>query len=257
MLKLRAFFRRYQTSPVLEKRAILLLALPALGWAWVFRSRKAWMSLECGKIPENCPASELWAVDRFTIELGSRTADVLSDWGQNFSGILAAGVPLLLTGWIITRSRSLRLALPQLRLYGVEFLLLLEATLWNGFINEAVRSWVQRPRPFVYLNPVKHGFSAAHYTSFYSGHTSFAALAGVSLVLALYSRRAPGWAVKLGAITALLLTIMTGTGRVLSARHFPTDVIAGALIGALIALVIGYLHRVNSGFSARAQGELS
>ncbi|NDD93043.1 phosphatase PAP2 family protein, partial [bacterium] len=88
------------------------------------------------------------------------------------------------------------------------------------------------------------GGAVDHYTSFYSGHTSFAALASTCAVIsALNARPALRWSVlSLG----VLLTSFTGAFRVIAGRHFITDVVFGALAGAAIALAVNGLHREST-----------
>jgi YegS/Rv2252/BmrU family lipid kinase len=73
--------------------------------------------------------------------------------------------------------------------------------------------------------------------SFPSGHaSSSAALAGVLIVLAWMFIRRAGLrrAVYVGAVA---LALVVGADRVLLGRHFPTDVIAGWLLGAFVVLL--------------------
>ena len=69
-----------------------------------------------------------------------------------------------------------------------DILIIVDAVFTNGAVNELTRLAVQRPRPFVYANPQGEGGNPAHYTSFYSGHTSFAAVSLMSLLLILAGR---------------------------------------------------------------------
>src|SRR5262249_42708323 len=98
---------------------------------------------------------------------------------------------------------------------------------------------------FVYSNPALRGTDPSHYTSFYSGHTSFAALAGLSLFLILLARGAPTWLIAIAAMSWQGLTIATGYFRVMAGRHFLTDVIAAAWIGSAAALVVFLAHKLQ------------
>jgi membrane-associated phospholipid phosphatase len=152
-------------------------------------------------------------------------SDYLSFWTQDASAVLA-----LATFFLFMR-----------RKFWPHVVLLLQCTFINGTLNEAVRLVVQRPRPFVYFDPQQYGGAHAHYTSFYSGHTSFAALACTCAVLA--SLDAKPWVRRLVATAALLLTVATGLLRVTGSRHFITDVSFGALVGVAIAIAVNGLHR--------------
>jgi YegS/Rv2252/BmrU family lipid kinase len=73
--------------------------------------------------------------------------------------------------------------------------------------------------------------------SFPSGHAaSTAALAGVVIVLAIMLVRRSGLRRTIGAV-AVLVALLVGLDRVLLGRHFPTDVLAGWLLGAAVTLL--------------------
>ncbi|MEN9722042.1 MAG: hypothetical protein RJB38_28 [Pseudomonadota bacterium] len=154
-------------------------------------------------------------------------ADHLSYWTQDLAGVLAIS-----TAWYFSKSRKEG---------AIKTLLLLQCTFINGALIEFTRLAVQRPRPFVYFDPLGQGHAVAHYTSFYSGHTSFAALASTCAVLfCLDSKKSTR--ITIGAI-AVSLTVLTGALRVLASRHFISDVIFGAFIATGIALAVNLLHR--------------
>lgn len=99
----------------------------------------------------------------------------------------------------------------------------------EGFGATALTTWalkesVRRPRPFA-------GGGQMH--SFPSGHTSGAFCAATCI------ERNSG----IGAgIPAYALAALTGYSRVDSARHYPSDVLAGAAIGILSARIFDGLH---------------
>ncbi len=181
------------------------------------------------------------ALDRFAIGRQNDRIDGYSFTTQYGAGYLAVGIP---AAWMIARA-VLRLSSPTLALaeFGVDFLVLAEATLWNGVSMEAVRLTVQRPRPFVFQDPVHFGTNPAHYTSFYSGHTSFAALASASSFLAIAGRGAPPLALVATGAIGVVMIVLTGVFRVVAGRHYPTDTIAGAIAGLFIAGLLAWLHR--------------
>jgi undecaprenyl-diphosphatase len=87
---------------------------------------------------------------------------------------------------------------------------------------------VARQRPFVDHPHAAHLFikHAADY-GFPSDHTSGAFAIAVALLL---RHRWAGW-------VALVLAVLVGLGRVMIGVHYPTDVLAGAVLGTLCALV--------------------
>ncbi len=79
--------------------------------------------------------------------------------------------------------------------------------------------------------------------SFFSGHASLtAAVASTATYLAFArSPRSPRPWVTLGV--GALATALTSVGRVRGGKHFPTDVVAGAMAGVGIGILVPHLHR--------------
>lgn len=120
-----------------------------------------------------------------------------------------------------------------------------EAVVWSGAVQDIVRRAVRRPRPFMYtpgLNPGAREGPEADF-SFFSGHTSNT-FAMATATAYTYSLRHPHsksqwlvWTLAMaGASTEPIL-------RTLSGEHFPTDCIVGALVGASFGILIPALHR--------------
>jgi undecaprenyl-diphosphatase len=101
-------------------------------------------------------------------------------------------------------------------------------------IAQVVARLVERPRPFVADPGAVHLF--AHHAAdpgFPSDHATAAFAIGVALLL---RRRAWG-------IAVLLAAIVLAVGRVAMGIHYPSDVLAGALLGTVVALA---LHRPSA-----------
>jgi membrane-associated phospholipid phosphatase len=122
-----------------------------------------------------------------------------------------------------------------------------EALLFQSGLTFMLKSLVARTRPFVYnddpaIQPEKKLIIYAR-RSFPSAHASTAFTSAVFLG-SVYSRLNPNssarpwiWAGGLAGAS------ITGISRILAGQHFPTDVLAGAAIGALTGWVVPALHR--------------
>ncbi|NDG84008.1 MAG: phosphatase PAP2 family protein [Proteobacteria bacterium] len=206
------------------RRHFLGILIPGFLYPGLFFSRPLWFHPRCAATPSPCTPDGLNGIDQIALSHHSVFADFCSNILQNSVGVAAFVLP-----WILIRPwpKALRLNLT-----------LLSITLWNAVSLEAVRALVQRPRPQVFAAPLSEGLNIHLYTSFYSGHTSFVALATGFTVLWLGSSRPESRILKGAALLlAVLLTAATGVLRVMGGRHFPTDVIAGALIGTGICIL--------------------
>jgi membrane-associated phospholipid phosphatase len=194
-------------------------ALIPLGLGYALFLARPWIYQPwCSITPDRCTQSSVNRFDQLAFQWGSIQADFWSNVLQNSVGVLYFGLPLALAAF---RLRSWNHSLHQLVIF-------IQVMLWNFFGLEGVRAIAQRPRPLVFAAPLSEGLNIHHYTSFYSGHTSFVALATTGIALYLAPKKWP-WALYLVA------TFTTGALRVVGGRHYPTDVLAGAILGTLIA----------------------
>lgn len=100
----------------------------------------------------------------------------------------------------------------------------------SALLGEAVlKPLIGRLRPF-YINPVSLKIAAPRGFSFPSGHSASSFAAAVSIYL--YDKR-------LGA-AALIAAALVAFSRLYFYVHFPSDVFAGALLGAFVALGVNY-----------------
>ena len=126
---------------------------------------------------------------------------------------------------------------------GIDLVLFTQTAGINGMLTEIAHDFARRPRPFVYGDPNGRGRDPQNYTSFYSGHTSFASAAAAFLILTLLARGAPVWLLVLVGAGAELLVASTALFRMLAGRHFLSDVVCGALAGSAVALCVALAHR--------------
>lgn len=120
-----------------------------------------------------------------------------------------------------------------------------ESTLLSLGLTNTVKELVRRPRPYLYNPDVP---AALHNPredrlSLWSGHTAHtAAIAFATAGLVQRSGAPLGWKTATWIAAAGAPALM-GYLRVRSGKHFPTDAMAGYLMGAAVGIGTSYLHR--------------
>lgn len=170
------------------------------------------------------------AFDRAATRNSSASARKGSDLVLNLSGAL----PLLLLAGNTPRKDAGKLGL-----------LFVETMAINYGLTNIIKSTARRPRPYVFdesLDPttiIRSNDRAA----FLSGHTSVSATGGFffARVFSDYypnSKLKPAvWAMGAG------LPALTGYLRFRAGQHYPSDIIAGYLLGATIGYLVPTLHK--------------
>jgi undecaprenyl-diphosphatase len=131
----------------------------------------------------------------------------------------------------------------------VDAVMYAETISMTEMITDITKIAVRRPRPIDYLNCGQGTAldTCANNTdlqlSFFSGHAATVASIGATATYLAFRRapRTPRPWITLGAATAL--TAFVSYERVRSGNHFPTDVIAGAMVGAAVGVLVPHLHR--------------
>lgn len=114
-----------------------------------------------------------------------------------------------------------------------------DVLLVNAALVEGAKYVFQRPLPRTYAGDPKLVSSSGGYRSFYSGHTStaFAALTATAYTMRLRrGEQVWPWIVAAGVGASV------GVERVAAGRHFPSDVIVGAVAGTLVGIGVPWLH---------------
>jgi hypothetical protein len=129
--------------------------------------------------------------------------------------------------------------------FGQIFLMYTEVIALNGSITQFSKASVGRYRPYAYNPdaPLDVKFKKTTRRSFFSGHVSHVASLSfftASIYCDLYPDSKFKTLVWAGAITAPAITAYL---RVRAGRHFPTDVIVGYGVGALVGYFIPKLHK--------------
>jgi undecaprenyl-diphosphatase len=109
----------------------------------------------------------------------------------------------------------------------------------GGFVlSAALKYGFDRARPDL----VPHG-SHVYTASFPSGHSMMAAVTYLTLA-ALLARTQDRWRVRILLLaTAAVVTVLVGFSRVYLGVHWPTDVLAGWIIGSAWAIVCWLMAR--------------
>lgn len=107
-----------------------------------------------------------------------------------------------------------------------------ESLLWAWGLKELGKTLVRRNRPWT-----------DETDSFPSGHTTLA-FTGAAFATAAFERVFPGspWTLPLG-VASYGLAAGAAALRVISGNHYPSDVVAGALIGTLAGVIVPAVHR--------------
>lgn len=191
--------------------------------------------------------SELFPWDRPVAGRYSESADRVSDW----AAVLGVA-PLALAGasWGLGDASGTDFA--------AYTLMFAQALALQSGVNLMVRSLEFWPRPYVYA---KDGYGSGSqdvvekaedargeaYGSFFSGHTSAAFTIAVftgewfSEVYPNSPYQGIVWA------TALSAASFEGALRIAAGKHYPTDVVVGALVGSGISLAVIKIHKKRDG----------
>ena len=202
----------------------VMVASSVIGLGWLLQDEVG----PAACVP-NCDRGRLPAFDRF----------VAGRYDENFKLGSDIAVAAVLVG-----SAGLLL----FELGAVELVIASEAVLVSAALTVALMYAVRRPRPFLYGQdaPLEERESGGAAMSFPSGHTANAFAAVTALFSIWHAHRprsaAPYWALAIGGA----LAASVGAGRVVSGDHFPSDVLAGALIGSAIGWATPELHRTGS-----------
>ncbi|MGZ3698083.1 MAG: phosphatase PAP2 family protein [Bdellovibrionota bacterium] len=228
----------------LRRRDFVLTILPLLLWWLSSTAIRTWViSPHCVSAPTSCTAEHVLGIDRYSLGFENMAADDASHVIQLAAATLAVLIPV---GFEIV---SLPWA-SVLAAVGTDLVVLAQVAFWNGVGVELSHLLIQRPRPFVYKDPGNLGRDPSHYTSFYSGHTSFVTAMMLGILLVLFARGARRRVLIPLAATAQVMVIATAYFRILAGRHFLTDTLVASVAGGLVAWVVVRSHLTRGKRSA-------
>ncbi len=175
-------------------------------------------------------ANHIWKLDRFVTKQWNTKAAISSDVFMIGSMVL----PSLLLINKQVRSEA-----------GVITLMYAETWLLNAGITNLTKELFKRKRPFVYNPnaPLSKKMKADATSSFFSGHTSFAASSSFFMAK-VYADTNPNSRYKPYVWSAAAtIPLTTAILRIIAGKHFPTDVFVGYIIGATTGILVPHLHR--------------
>jgi membrane-associated phospholipid phosphatase len=137
--------------------------------------------------------------------------------------------------------------------YGEDMLIVGETLAINYLLNNIVKYGVRRARPFSYNSQYQNNTDKtgeARYEdpdaalSFYSLHSSFSFAAATSFSY-LFTQRHSGDYAQVVPVWLLTYALATTTAvlRVEAGKHFWSDIVVGAVVGASLGILIPYLHK--------------
>jgi len=175
-----------------------------------------------------CDAGRVPAFDRWALGLCSAAAATLSD-------VLVLALPVGALG--------LDLASEHGRAFWPDAVVILQAISLGTLVVELTKLAVRRTRPYVYGLPTANLPSEADASlSFFSGHTTIAFASAVAGAEVFRRRHRGDSAVPIVWATGVALASTVAVTRVLAGKHFPSDVLAGAIVGTALGLLLPALH---------------
>ena len=155
-----------------------------------------------------------------------------ADW---LDGFMKAVTFLGNGGWFFIMLGIVLAVYPKTRTYG--FLVLAALAVDAVILNLGLKNMVHRARPYDQFADLIPLVGRLGDFSFPSGHSGCAfATAGVLCLALPGEKKVFGWGM-------LVLAVIIALSRLYVGVHFPTDVLAGAMIGFLSALFVVYLYR--------------
>ena len=131
-------------------------------------------------------------------------------------------VPVCVVYWTVSKERGEQMAL---------------CIMASLFFNNALKAVFMRPRPIGAEGIRSLRVETATGSSFPSGHTQNTA--------AVYTALACGFRKRWLAVLAAVITVLVGLSRLYLGVHWPSDVAAGALLGAGISFALSRLSYYN------------
>jgi hypothetical protein len=109
-------------------------------------------------------------------------------------------------------------------------------------LAQFTKTAVARPRPLLYGADRSIAVRADDYLSFFSGHTTLAFASATTLTAMALKRDMKPALTAAVAASGYSSAAVCALLRMRAGKHFPTDVIAGAIVGSALSMVVVNLH---------------
>ncbi len=178
---------------------------------------------------------DLAALDREHVPAFDRPATYFWSPEVRTASHISAGIAVIAPILILTEFRS-----DYRDLMGMY----LETLLLSGPLPSYTKA-LGRIRPLAYneLAPLDERMRPEMTRSFFSGHTSVSTAAGVFLATVYDAYRPGTGTAKALWVGGLGIGIVTGSLRIFSGMHFPSDVAVGFVVGAAVGYAVPQLHK--------------
>ena len=143
--------------------------------------------------------------------------------------------------------------------YPTDMLLTLEAAMLAGVLNQGLKFAVARERPFIHVMTEDEKKRQSHPSdnslSFYSGHTSLsfaiATASGTLASLRNYELKYVVWG------SLIPMAALTGYLRIAGDRHYFLDVLAGAVLGSAVGILVPLIFHRRDGIAGDTEPALT
>ena len=179
-----------------------------------------------------CDPANLWGIDRGAVGLGG------SDGPSNLALYATVGGSALLVAWTRRGEPDATQAVLE------DAAVMAQAAAIDGALGQWLKVIVHRARPERYTTQGATFTSIEDSRSFPSGHSSFAFTAA-SAAASILHRRGVLHSHKLETTLLFAAAATTSVLRVSAHRHFPTDVVAGAILGSAVGWLVPQLHAIQ------------
>jgi membrane-associated phospholipid phosphatase len=142
--------------------------------------------------------------------------------------VILVGVFLLFHHEVLTAEEPFRVFMEKKR----EILMVFITGAIAWIVEELLKALIRAPRPFEIFSQVHTLFIKTDY-SFPSGHATFFMALAVSIFLMH----------KKAGYYFMFFALIIGIARIMGGVHYPTDILGGFALGALIAFLLNYFEK--------------